>query len=103
MVSAMAADEFEPANSADRKPTAPREMLVDPRFIRLADQFFGMFSQPARGGGALTVYLDGRPVVDIWAGWADKGRRWNRRPSHSPSPPARVWRQPWCTGSPNVA
>lgn len=77
MVSAMAADEFEPADSADRKPTAPREMLVDPRFIRLADQFFGMFSQPARGGGALTVYLDGRPVVDIWAGWADKGRRWN--------------------------
>ncbi|WP_157106653.1 serine hydrolase domain-containing protein [Nocardia arthritidis] len=52
-------------------------MLVDPRFIRLADQFFGMFAQPARGGGALAVYLDGRPVVDIWAGWADKERRWN--------------------------
>ncbi|WP_085994962.1 serine hydrolase domain-containing protein [Nocardia exalbida] len=52
-------------------------MLVDPRFIRLADQFFGLFAQPARGGGALAVYLDGRPVVDIWAGWADKERRWN--------------------------
>ncbi|MEU2037863.1 serine hydrolase domain-containing protein [Nocardia niwae] len=52
-------------------------MLVDPRFIRLADQFFGLFAQPARGGGALAVYLDGKPVVDIWAGWADKERRWN--------------------------
>ncbi|MEV6556917.1 serine hydrolase domain-containing protein [Nocardia sp. NPDC051756] len=52
-------------------------MLVDPRFIRLADQFFGMFTQPNRGGGALAVYLDGKPVVDIWGGWADKDRRWN--------------------------
>ncbi|WP_051406754.1 serine hydrolase domain-containing protein [Nocardia sp. CNY236] len=70
----MAADDFEPADSARRKSATP---LVDPRFIRLADQFFGLFAQPARGGGALAVYLDGRPVVDIWAGWADKDRRWN--------------------------
>ncbi len=77
MVSAMAADDFEPADSAREKLAAPHEMLVDPRFIRLADQFFGLFAQPARGGGALAVYLDGKPVVDIWAGWADKERRWN--------------------------
>ncbi|MFI1238919.1 serine hydrolase domain-containing protein [Nocardia salmonicida] len=51
-------------------------MVVDPRFIRLADHFFGMFSQPSRGGGALAIYLDGRPVVDIWAGWAAKDLRW---------------------------
>ncbi len=55
---------------------APRQMVVDPRFIRLADHFFGMFSQPSRGGGALAIYLDGRPVVDIWAGWAAKDLRW---------------------------
>ncbi|WP_330234192.1 beta-lactamase family protein [Nocardia sp. NBC_00508] len=73
----MAADAFEPADAAGKQPAPPREMLVDPRFIRLADQFFGMFAQPARGGGALAVYLDGRPVVDIWAGWADKERRWD--------------------------
>ncbi|WP_067463113.1 serine hydrolase domain-containing protein [Nocardia amamiensis] len=72
----MAADEFEPADAAAKKLAPPRDMLVDPRFIRLADQFFGLFAQPARGGGALAVYLDGRPVVDIWAGWADKERRW---------------------------
>ncbi|MFE9788354.1 serine hydrolase domain-containing protein [Nocardia salmonicida] len=51
-------------------------MVIDPRFIRLADHFFGMFSQPSRGGGALAIYLDGRPVVDIWAGWAAKDLRW---------------------------
>lgn len=61
----------------DRPPAVPREMLVDPRFVRLADHFFGMFTQPTRGGGALAIYLDGRPVVDIWAGWAGKDRRWN--------------------------
>ncbi len=29
---------------------------------------------PARrfGGGALAVYLDGQPVVDVWTGWADR-------------------------------
>lgn len=29
---------------------------------------------PARrfGGGALAVYVDGQPVVDVWAGWADR-------------------------------
>ncbi|MFE3542004.1 serine hydrolase domain-containing protein [Nocardia sp. NPDC059177] len=56
---------------------APRQMLIDPRFIRLADHFFGMFAQPSRGGGALAIYLDGEPVVDIWAGWAAKDQRWN--------------------------
>ncbi|WP_330257576.1 beta-lactamase family protein [Nocardia sp. NBC_00565] len=52
-------------------------MLVDPKFVRLADHFFGMFTQPTRGGGALAIYLDGRPVVDIWAGWAARDRRWS--------------------------
>ncbi|MFQ6325448.1 serine hydrolase domain-containing protein [Nocardia sp. CWNU-33] len=65
---------FQPSG---RRLAAPREMLVDPRFVRLADHFFGMFTQPNRGGGALAIYLDGRPVVDIWAGWAAKDRRWN--------------------------
>jgi CubicO group peptidase (beta-lactamase class C family) len=40
------------------------------------------FSQlfPGRrfGGGALAIYLDGQPVVDVWTGWADRRgtRRW---------------------------
>ncbi|MFI6042021.1 serine hydrolase domain-containing protein [Nocardia sp. NPDC051321] len=73
----MAAGGFDAADSANGKLAAPKEMRVDPRFIRLADQFFGMFSQSSRGGGALAVYLDGKPVVDIWGGWAAKDRRWN--------------------------
>lgn len=36
---------------------------------------------PARrfGGGALAVYVDGQPVVDVWTGWADRGgqRPWS--------------------------
>ncbi|WP_278260961.1 serine hydrolase domain-containing protein [Nocardia sp. AG03] len=60
-----------------RSLAAPRQMLVDPRFVRLADHFFGMFPQPSRGGAALALYLDGQPVVDVWAGWAAKDQRWD--------------------------
>ncbi|MBV8930805.1 MAG: beta-lactamase family protein, partial [Mycobacteriaceae bacterium] len=45
---------------------------ADPHFgnvIRLFDQLF-----PGRrfGGGALAVFVDGRPVVDVWTGWSDR-------------------------------
>jgi CubicO group peptidase (beta-lactamase class C family) len=38
-----------------------------------------MFPGRRFGGGALAVYLDGQPVVDVWKGWADRdGRvRWS--------------------------
>ncbi|WP_345494676.1 serine hydrolase domain-containing protein [Nocardia callitridis] len=49
-------------------------MLLDPRFTRLADQFFGIFHHHGHGGGALALYLDGHPVLDIWA---DEQRRWD--------------------------
>lgn len=32
-----------------------------------------MFPARRLGGGALAVYLDGQPVVDVWTGWADRG------------------------------
>ena len=31
-----------------------------------------MFPGRRFGGGALAVYLDGQPVVDVWTGWADR-------------------------------
>ena len=31
-----------------------------------------MFPGPRFGGGALSVYLDGEPVVDVWTGWSDR-------------------------------
>lgn len=77
MVAATSAGDFGPqTRSGKQRLRAPRQMHVDPRFIRLADQFFGMFGQTSRGGGALAVYLDGHPVVDVWAGWSGKDQRW---------------------------
>jgi CubicO group peptidase (beta-lactamase class C family) len=37
--------------------------------------FAGMFPHRRFGGGALAVYLDGEPVVDVWTGWADRRGR----------------------------
>jgi CubicO group peptidase (beta-lactamase class C family) len=34
--------------------------------------FAGLFPGRRYGGGALSVYLDGHPVVDVWTGWADR-------------------------------
>ncbi|MFD6858718.1 serine hydrolase domain-containing protein [Rhodococcus sp. NPDC060090] len=52
------------------------EMVVDQRFLPVADLFFRMFDKPGQGGGAIAAYLHGEPVLDVWAGWADKQRRW---------------------------
>lgn len=30
------------------------------------------------GGGALSIYVDGEPVLDLWAGQARKGQEWRR-------------------------
>lgn len=38
-----------------------------------------MFPHRRFGGGALAVYLDGEPVVDVWTGWSDRRgeQRWS--------------------------
>ncbi len=56
----------------------PTAMHVDSRFLPLADRFFALYKEPQHGGGALTAYLHGEMVLDIWAGWADRNRRWTR-------------------------
>ncbi|MDH6677078.1 CubicO group peptidase (beta-lactamase class C family) [Rhodococcus sp. LBL1] len=58
--------------------SARTEMLVDPKFLPLADRFFSMYRRPQNGGGALVAYVHGEKVLDIWAGYADRDRRWNR-------------------------
>ncbi|EHB50587.1 beta-lactamase [Mycolicibacterium rhodesiae JS60] len=52
---------------------------ADPNFACALRSFAAMFPHPRFGGGALAVYLDGKPVVDVWAGWSDRrGRqRWS--------------------------
>ncbi len=57
---------------------ARTEMHVHPSFLPLADRFFALYRQPHHGGGALTAYLHGEKVLDVWAGWADRTRRWSQ-------------------------
>jgi CubicO group peptidase (beta-lactamase class C family) len=46
---------------------------ADPHFSCAVRSFAAMFPGPRFGGGALAVYLDGQPVVDVWSGWSDRG------------------------------
>ena len=45
---------------------------ADPSFACAVRSFASLFPTRRLGGGALSVYLDGRPVVDVWTGWADR-------------------------------
>ncbi|HEU0189899.1 MAG TPA: serine hydrolase domain-containing protein [Mycobacterium sp.] len=46
-----------------------------PHFGCAVRSFAAMFPGRRFGGGALAVYLDGKPVVDVWTGWADRAGR----------------------------
>ncbi|OBH66034.1 esterase [Mycobacterium colombiense] len=46
---------------------------ADSHFGCVVRSFASMFPARRFGGGALAVYVDGQPVVDVWAGWADRG------------------------------
>ena len=52
----------------------------DPRFSRVRDTFIQNFEQRGEVGAATSIVVDGRCVVDLWAGHADqaKTRPWNR-------------------------
>jgi CubicO group peptidase (beta-lactamase class C family) len=51
---------------------------ADANFSCAVRAFSEMFPWHRFGGGALAVYLDGKPVVDVWTGWSDRRgkRRW---------------------------
>jgi CubicO group peptidase (beta-lactamase class C family) len=53
---------------------------VDPRFARVKQIFAENFEQRGEIGAAVAVTVDGRPVVDLWAGHADaaRSRPWER-------------------------
>ena len=53
-------------------PDAP---FADERFSPVVDAFKALFRRRRDGGGAIAVYWQGEPVVDIWAGYADVGAR----------------------------
>ncbi|OCB39465.1 esterase [Mycobacterium malmoense] len=48
---------------------------ADPRFACAVKTFATLFPGPRYGGGALSVYVDGEPVVDVWTGWSDREGR----------------------------
>ncbi|WP_405391877.1 beta-lactamase family protein [Streptomyces sp. NBC_01102] len=52
----------------------------DDRFVAVRDAFAANFAERDELGAAVTVLLDGSPVVDLWGGWADKDRTrpWER-------------------------
>jgi CubicO group peptidase (beta-lactamase class C family) len=45
---------------------------ADPRFGNVVRLFAGLFPGRRFGGGTLCVYIEGRPVVDVWTGWSDR-------------------------------
>ena len=52
----------------------------DARFDRVRDAFARTFAAPTELGAAIAVTVDGRPVVDLWAGAMDGARKkpWQR-------------------------
>jgi CubicO group peptidase (beta-lactamase class C family) len=51
---------------------------ADPHFANVIKVFSQLFPGRRFGGGALSVYIDGVPVVDVWTGWSDRtgAQRW---------------------------
>jgi len=45
---------------------------ADAHFGCVVRAFSSMFPGHRFGGGALAVYLEGRPVMDVWTGWSDR-------------------------------
>ncbi len=45
--------------------------ICEPRFERVREVFCANFTERGDHGAAVSVTLDGRPVVDLWGGWAD--------------------------------
>src|ERR1700747_961796 len=58
----------------NRRSVLPRSVhgAADPHFACAVRTFASMFPGRRYGGGALAVYLDGEPVVDVWTGWSDR-------------------------------
>jgi CubicO group peptidase (beta-lactamase class C family) len=61
----------------NRRSVLPRGVhgAADPHFACAVRSFASTFHGSRFGGGALSVYLDGEPVVDVWTGYADRRGR----------------------------
>jgi CubicO group peptidase (beta-lactamase class C family) len=56
------------------------EGFADPAFAEVARSFAKLYGGPGGGGGSLVVCWRGKPVVDVWKGFADRegARPWTR-------------------------
>jgi CubicO group peptidase (beta-lactamase class C family) len=63
-----------PVSAGERSVALPRGVQgdADANFGCAVRAFSQMFPGRRFGGGALAVYLDGVPVVDVWTGWSDR-------------------------------
>ncbi|PWU24858.1 MAG: EstA family serine hydrolase [Candidatus Rokuibacteriota bacterium] len=54
--------------------------FCDQRFVRVREALEVNFRHHGELGAAVAIEVNGEPVVDIWAGWADEAhsRRWER-------------------------
>src|SRR5947209_4718034 len=54
--------------------------LCDSAFAAVREEFKRNFSERGEVGAAVYVTVDGKPVVDLWGGFADRstGRKWDR-------------------------
>jgi CubicO group peptidase (beta-lactamase class C family) len=57
---------------AQRGSSAGVQGEFDPAFACAVRSFAALFPHRRFGGGALSVYLHGEPVVDVWTGWSDR-------------------------------
>ena len=66
--------------------TAGSDTIALPHGVQgAADRSFAaLFPHPRLGGGALAVYLDGKPVVDVWTGWSDRRGRYHWQADTAP-------------------
>jgi CubicO group peptidase (beta-lactamase class C family) len=63
-----------PVTTRERSVALPHGVqgAADPNFGCAVRAFSQLFPGRRFGGGALAVYLDGVPVVDVWTGWSDR-------------------------------
>ncbi|HWF78644.1 MAG TPA: serine hydrolase domain-containing protein, partial [Caulobacteraceae bacterium] len=52
----------------------PIDGVCDPRFAAVREAFAGNFVKHGEIGAAVTLFVGGRKVVDLWGGWADRAR-----------------------------
>jgi CubicO group peptidase (beta-lactamase class C family) len=58
----------------------PIDGFCDARFTSVRNAFLRNFSERDERGGAVAIWHNGKPVVDLWSGWADVARQtaWQR-------------------------